>query len=173
MKFIRFAAALRRRSGPWREAPAIGNNAGMRYLAVDFGERRIGLATSDATGMLATPRRTVRRTSDRAAIEQIVRFAREEEVEGLVVGLPHHADGRENALAPRVRSFAAKLGEALAMPAALVDEHLTSRAAAERYPGAAIDAAAAAVLLDDFLASRAGRKNAGRRAGDGEEERPR
>ena len=125
----------------------------MRYLGIDFGERRIGLATSDATGILATPRRTVRRTSDRAAIAEIARFAREEEVEGLVLGLPHHADGRENALAPRVRSFARKLGETLAIPVVLVNEHLTSRAAAERYPGIEIDAAAAAVLLDDFLST--------------------
>jgi putative Holliday junction resolvase len=125
----------------------------VRYLGVVFGERRIGLATSDATGMLATPRGTVRRTSDRAAIAEIVRFAREEEVEGLVVGLPHHADGRENALAPRVRSFARKLGEALAVPVVLVNEHLTSRAASERYPETAIDAASAAVLLDDFLST--------------------
>lgn len=126
----------------------------MRYLAIDFGERRIGLATSDATGTLATPRRTVRRTSDRAAIEEIAGFARREEVEGLVVGVPHHADGRENALAPRVRSFARKLSESLALPVEFVNEHLTSRAAAERYPSDEIDAAAAAVLLDDFLSAR-------------------
>jgi putative Holliday junction resolvase len=133
----------------------------VRYLAIDFGERRIGLATSDATGLIATPRRTILRASDRAAIAEIVGFARDEEVEGIVVGLPHHADGQENALAPRVRSFARKLSEALALPVAFVDEHLTSRAAADRYPSAEIDAAAAAVLLDDFLSTR------GRTAGEG------
>ena len=126
----------------------------MRYLAIDFGERRIGLATSDATGLIATPRKTVLRTSDREAIEEIGGFARREEVDGLVVGLPHHADGRENELAPRVRSFARKLSQALALPVEFVDEHLTSRAAVDRYPSAEIDAAAAAVLLEDFLSVR-------------------
>jgi putative Holliday junction resolvase len=126
----------------------------MRYLAVDFGEKRIGLATSDATGALATPRRTVPRNSDRAAIASIVEFARREEVEAVVVGLPHHKDGRENALAPRVRSFARKLGEALALTVEFVDEHLTSHAARGRFPGVEIDAAAAAVLLEDFLSER-------------------
>lgn len=126
----------------------------MRYLAVDFGEKRIGLATSDATGALATPRRTVPRRSDRAAIASIVAFARSEEVEGVVVGVPHHGDGRENALAPRVRSFARKLGEALAMAVELRNEHLTSHAARGRFPGVEIDAAAAAVLLEDFLSER-------------------
>jgi putative Holliday junction resolvase len=127
----------------------------MRYLAVDFGEKRIGLATSDASGMIATPRRTVPRQSDRAAIASIADFARREEVEGVVVGLPHHADGTENALAPRVRSFARKLEEALSLPVAFVDEHLTSHAAGDRFPGVEIDAAAAAVLLEDYLSERA------------------
>ena len=126
----------------------------MRYLAVDFGEKRIGLATSDASGMIATPRRTVPRRSDRAAIASIADFARREEVEALLVGLPHHDDGRENALAPRVRSFARKLGEALELPVAFADEHLTSHAAGSRYPNAEIDAAAAAVLLEDYLSER-------------------
>jgi putative Holliday junction resolvase len=128
--------------------------AAMRYLAVDFGEKRIGLATSDATGSLATPRRTLARKSDRDAIASILDFARREEVEAVVVGLPHHGDGRENALAPRVRSFARKLGEALALPVAFVDEHLTSHAARERFPDVEIDAAAAAVLLEDYLSER-------------------
>ena len=127
----------------------------MRYLAVDFGEKRIGLATSDATGSLATPRRTVARRSDRDAITSILDFARREEVEAVVIGLPHHGDGRENALAPRIRSFARKLGEALALPVAFVDEHLTSHAAKERFPGVEIDAAAAAILLEDYLSQRA------------------
>jgi putative Holliday junction resolvase len=126
----------------------------VRYLAIDFGEKRIGLATSDATGLIATPRRTVLRASDRAAIAEIGGFARDEEVEGIVVGLPHHADGRENALAPRVRAFARKLSDGLGLPVEFVNEHLTSRAAADRYPSAEIDAAAAAVLLEDFLSSR-------------------
>jgi putative Holliday junction resolvase len=97
----------------------------------------------------------VSRNSDRAAIATIVEFARNEEVEAVVVGLPHHGDGRENALAPRVRSFARKLGEALALPVAFVDEHLTSHAAKGRFPGVEIDAAAAAVLLEDYLSERA------------------
>jgi putative Holliday junction resolvase len=120
-------------------------------LAVDFGERRIGLATSDASGSLATPRRTLTRKSDRAAIDAIVEFVRREEVEKILIGLPHHADGRESELAPRVRSFARKLEETLALPVAFVNEHLTSHAARDRFPGAELDAASAAVLLEDFL----------------------
>jgi len=127
----------------------------VRYLAVDFGEKRIGLATSDASGMMATPRETVPRKSDREAIRAIADFARREEVEALVLGVPHHADGRENALAPRVKSFGRKLAETLDLPLDLVNEHLTSHEARHRFPESEIDAAAAAVLLDDFLSTRA------------------
>jgi putative Holliday junction resolvase len=124
----------------------------MKYLAVDFGETRIGLATSDASGALATPRQTLSRKSDRQAIAAIAEFARREEVEGFVVGLPHHADGRENELVPRVRSFARKLEETSSLPVTFVNEHLTSHAARSRFPEVEIDAASAAVLLEEFLA---------------------
>src|SRR5579864_2535340 len=83
--------------------------SGVRYLAVDFGEARIGLATSDESATLATPRRTIPRRSDEQAIEEIRRFARQEEIGEVVLGLPHHGDGSESELAPRVRSFARKL----------------------------------------------------------------
>ncbi len=124
----------------------------MRYLGLDFGEARIGLATTDASGMLATPRRTVLRRSDEQALAEIGRFAREEEVEEIVLGLPHHGDGAESELAPRVRSFARKLEERLGLPVRFVNEHLTSREAAARFgKGAEPDAAAAAVILEEFL----------------------
>ena len=119
---------------------------------MDFGEARIGLATSDASGTLATPRRTVLRRSDEQALEEIGRFVREEEVEGIVLGLPRQKDGVESELAPRVRSFARKLREKLGLPVHLVDEHLTNREAAGRFgSGVETDAGAAAVILEEFL----------------------
>lgn len=124
----------------------------MKYLGLDFGEARIGLATSDASGMLATPRRTLTRRSDEQAIEEIGRFAREEEVEEIVLGLPHQKDGAESEIAPRVRSFARKLQERLGLPVRFVDEHLTTREAAGRFgEGIEPDAGAAAVILEEFL----------------------
>jgi putative Holliday junction resolvase len=125
----------------------------VKFLAVDFGERRIGLATSDASGTIATPRATIRRRSDAQAIEAIAAFVRDEEVDAVVGGLPCHADGQENEIAPRARSFFRKLQERLGLPFELLNEHLTTRAAGERYPrGVERDAAAAAVLLEDYLA---------------------
>jgi putative Holliday junction resolvase len=124
----------------------------MKLLAIDFGERRIGLATSDASGSLVTPRTVVERRRDDRAVEEIAAIARREEVETLVVGLPRGADGRESALAPRVRSFARKLERALPLPIVFFNEHLTSREARSRFPRSVPeDAAAAAVLLEDYL----------------------
>lgn len=128
-----------------------------RILAVDFGERRIGLATSDDSETLATPRMTVRRTSDEAAVDRIARFAREEEIRLLVVGIPRSPEGVPSAISSRIRSFAAKLGAATGLPVRFHEETLTSDEARRRLPPGsekeALDRTAAAVLLEDFLAS--------------------
>ena len=133
-----------------------------RVLAIDFGEKRIGLATGDTSGGIATPRRTILRSSDDAAAAEIARFCRDELVEELLVGIPRSpADGSESAIAPRIRSFAEKLGLALALPVGYHEETLTSDEAARRIRGrrsrAGVDAEAAAVLLEDWLSHR-GRK---------------
>ncbi len=131
----------------------------MKYLAVDFGEKRIGLATSDASGTIATPRKTLTRNRDERAIDEIVRFLRDEEVEEIVLGIPHHGDGRENDLGPRVRSFGRKLEKAAGLPVRTVNEHLTTREAERRSPGPeGADAAAAAVILEDYLSGLSGEK---------------
>jgi putative pre-16S rRNA nuclease len=130
-----------------------------RVLAVDFGEKRIGLATGDTFAGMATPRRTIPRSSDEAAAREIARFCREDQVETLLVGVPRSPeDGRESEIAPRIRSFARKLARAAALPLEFHEETLTSDEAARRLRGrrsrAGIDAEAAAVLLEDWLAHR-------------------
>jgi putative Holliday junction resolvase len=132
-----------------------------RVLAVDFGEKRIGLATGDTRGGLVTPRRTIRRSNDDAAAKEIARFCREEEVETLLVGIPRSPeDRRESGIAPRIRSFAGKLAREAAIPVEFHEETLTSDEAARRLRGrrsaAGVDAEAAAVLLEDWMAHRRG-----------------
>lgn len=81
----------------------------------------------------------------------------------LLVGVPRSPDGKESAIAPRIRSFAEKLARATLLPVELYEETLTSDEAARRLRGrrsrAGIDAEAAAVLLEDWLAHR-GRESA-------------
>ena len=138
----------------------------MRVLAVDFGERRVGLAVSDASGRVVVPVGTVTRRSDAQAAAEVAEAAREREVERLVVGLPvRPGTGEESPFASRARSFARKLAEASGLPVELHGEALTSASAesALREAGlsrdrrsAALDAEAAAELLRDWMSSRPG-----------------
>ena len=133
----------------------------VRILAVDFGEKRIGLATSDATETLATPRLTLRRRSDGAVVDELDRFCRDEEIGLVVIGIPRSpVDGSESALAGRIRSFAKKLEAKTALPVRFHEETLTSNEAARRLPPSsdreALDRTAAAILLEDYLESRTG-----------------
>lgn len=124
-------------------------------VAVDFGEKRIGLATSDASGTLATPRATLTRRSDAAAVESLARFCRDAEAELVVFGVPRSPGGNESAFASRVRSFAGRFHRETGIPVRFHEETLTSNEAARRVPAgagkAALDREAAAVLLEDYL----------------------
>src|SRR5512144_2538268 len=104
----------------------------MRILAVDFGEKRIGLATSDATGTLATPRRTLARRADAQAIGEILRFCAAEGLGMILLGIPRSPEGAESAFASRIRSFASRLGESTEIPIRFHEETLTSDEAARR-----------------------------------------
>jgi putative holliday junction resolvase len=128
-----------------------------RILAVDFGEKRIGLATSDESATLATPRRTLARRGDEDAVDALEQFCQEEEIGLVVFGIPRSPEGVESAFAQRIRSFAAKLTRRTGLPLRFHEETLTSDEAARRLrePAARteLDAMAAAVLLEDYLQS--------------------
>lgn len=142
----------------------------MRVLGIDFGQRRIGLAMSDASGTLATPVRTIERQDAdidlvTLVVQAIQEMGRDERIDQLVVGLPRRLDGSDNDQTPRVRAFAAALELRSGLPVELQDERLTSRAAEERLAlrdrdwrkrKARLDAAAAAIVLQDWLDTRRG-----------------
>jgi putative Holliday junction resolvase len=125
----------------------------MRYLALDVGDRRIGLAVGDdafgITRALPTLRRSRRLAAD---IERLASIVRAEEVGALVIGLPLTLRGDEGPQAQRVRRFAEALGPT-GVPVELYDERNTTVEAAHR--GAEDpDAGAARVLLEDYLGAR-------------------
>jgi putative Holliday junction resolvase len=130
-----------------------------RILAVDFGEKRIGLATSDASGSLATPRLTLLRKSDGVVLDELARFAEREEIAVAVFGIPRSPDGVESPIAGRIRSFAAKFERRTGLPVRFHEETLTSNEAARRLHSARrasredVDRVAAAVLLEDYLST--------------------
>src|SRR4029450_3886997 len=102
----------------------------MRLLAVDLGDRRIGLAVSDPTGTTASPAGHItRRPGKRPPVNEILERARALEAEGFVVGLPLNEAGDENPRTEEARRVASLLGERSGLPVRLVDERFTTAAA--------------------------------------------
>lgn len=137
----------------------------MRTLAIDFGARRLGLAITDASGTLARPLETLVVAGAADAIEQVVRVVgrltdEEDGLHAIVVGMPRRLDGTLSPAAAGVTAFVAALEGRVALPIATEDERLTSREAESRLARrerdwrkrkARLDAAAAAIILQDFL----------------------
>jgi len=142
----------------------------MRTVGLDIGERRIGVAVSDATGTLARPLGVLRPAgldvdALDVVVQEIARLAGEEDgVGAIVIGLPRRLDGTPSEMTPRVERFARALGTKTSLPVALQDERLSSREAESRLAlrdknwrsrKAKLDAAAAAIILQDYLDGRA------------------
>ena len=145
-----------------------------RILALDVGDKRIGLAITDALGITAQPLFTLHRSTLRADLKAIARFIRQHDVGTVVVGNPLNADGSESRQAAKAQAFAKALeAEHPELEHHLLDERLTTREAHElldasgrtsRSAGPAtrmsrkemIDQVAAVLLLEAFLSLQAG-----------------
>ncbi len=136
-----------------------------RIIGFDVGERRIGVAVSDPTGTLARPLTTLRTTgldgdALQVSLDEITRIIADDPLDAIVVGLPRRLDGSPNEMTPRVERFAAKLRDRAGVAVILQDERLTSVEAESRLATREkswrvrkdrLDAAAAAVILQDYL----------------------
>jgi putative Holliday junction resolvase len=136
-----------------------------RIVGFDVGQRRIGVAVSDPTGTLARPVATLPTTgldgnALQVSLDELARLAGDDPLDAIVVGLPRHLDGSPNDMTPRVERFAARLRDRAGLAVILQDERLTSVEAesrlAEREKNwrtrkGRLDAAAAAVILQDYL----------------------
>ncbi len=148
----------------------------MRVLGVDYGERRIGIAVSDPTGTLARPCRSLSGAGSLAervaavAAEAVVFAAEADGLTAVVVGLPRRLDGRPNEQTTRVLAFAEALRAATGLPITTQDERLTSieaeqrlaeREASWRRRKTQLDAASAAIILQDYLDQRVEARRSG------------
>jgi putative Holliday junction resolvase len=132
-----------------------------RLLAVDWGDKRVGLAVSDELGMLASPAGTiVRRAGKRPPIAELIRQAETFGVAGFIFGLPLDEYGGETDRSIEVRGVAATLASRQSLPIRLVDERFTTSAALRsiRAQGGStrgrkndVDALAACILLEGVL----------------------
>ena len=140
-----------------------------RILALDVGNRRIGLAVTDELGITAQGLRTLERTSKRRDLETLGKIARKYEVGEVVVGRPVHMSGDASAQSEKVEKFARELGEALELPIHFYDERLTSWEAHElldreglsrEEKKGRVDQLAAALILQGYLTMKTQRRDA-------------
>ena len=139
----------------------ISHPSSVRLLAIDLGDRRIGLAVSDPTGTIASPvGHLTRRPGKRPPVNAILEQAKALEADGFVVGLPLDENGDETDRSAEARRMATLLGERSGLPVRLVDERFTTAAAqrAIREMGGStrgrkgdVDALAATILLQHAL----------------------
>jgi putative Holliday junction resolvase len=136
-----------------------------RVLAIDFGTRRLGLAISDASRTLARPLEAIAVRNDADAIDRVARridqlAAEDDGLATIVVGLPTRLDGTPSDQTARVTAFIGALARRTSLAIVTEDERLSSREAESRLAigerdwrrrKARLDAAAAAVVLQDYL----------------------
>ncbi len=97
-----------------------------RYLGIDHGEKRIGLAISDPTATIAQSFRTILFTSSKDLVKSLKQIIIENEVEKIVIGLPLTMKGTDSKKTQEVRNFAEKLSNQIDVPIKLIDERLSS-----------------------------------------------
>lgn len=143
----------------------------MRILALDVGDRRVGVALSDPSGTLASALTVIERSARERDLRKIAALADEYQVTQIVVGLPRRMDGTVGEQAEKVQSFARSLQRVVTQPVIFWDERLTTAAAEKMMIEAGmkrakrrarIDAAAAALILQGYLDYLAGSQAAGR-----------
>ena len=133
----------------------------MKILALDVGQKRIGVATCDRLEIAATPHSVVK--AGKKAVDEVVKIIKDEEVEYVVIGLPVSFDGKERESCERARYFKNELAKKIELPIEFVDEKFTSKIAESSLIEAGmrrenrkniIDAVAASIILKGFLDQR-------------------
>lgn len=134
----------------------------MKYLGIDYGLKRTGIAVSDSGGHMAFPRTVLQMETKQRFWDDFLALLETEKPDALVVGLPLRSDGSESLTTRQVRNFARSLQRRVSLPIYFMEENLSSLEAESmlREAGkkgkkmlASLDAAAAARILESFLHS--------------------
>ena len=132
----------------------------MRIMALDVGDRKIGVAISDAMQLIAQGKPTLKRTTTEADIEYLRNLVTENDVHRIIIGEPLHMDGRPSPQSLKTAKFARKLQKATQVPVVLWDERLSSFAAEEHLAAMGlnwrkrreqVDKMAAMIILQSYL----------------------
>lgn len=134
-----------------------------RFMGLDYGLERVGVAFGDPATRFAAPHGFLPAKPFRKLVGMLKVLIRQQEISLIVIGIPRNMDGSYGPAADAAREFARRLGEALVMPIETFDERLTTVQAARglreagksaRQQKESIDAASAAIILQSFLDSR-------------------
>ncbi|MFN2363307.1 MAG: Holliday junction resolvase RuvX [Halarsenatibacteraceae bacterium] len=137
----------------------------MRILAIDYGQKRVGLALSDRLGITAQPFKTIINQSREELIDELAEIIKDNDITEVVIGLPLHMNGTEGERAEKSRILAADLEGALNIPVYLQDERLSSAEVekvmlagdlSRKKRRAKRDKLAASIILRTYLAKRKG-----------------
>jgi len=128
--------------------------AGMRYIGIDYGTKRVGVALSDDDGKMGFPHKVLNNTS--TLLDEIVQLISDEQIKGIVFGDSKNLDGKENKVQAELKAFAAKLEAQTNIEIAFEPEYYTTKQAkdAQKLAGKEserADAIAAAIILTSYL----------------------
>ena len=131
-----------------------------RVLGIDFGTRRIGLALSDPTGMVASPLPFLENTGVKQVVSKLKEMVESQGIETVVVGLPRNMDGTYGPSAEKVRDFVAQIQPAISAKIITQDERLTTSQASrdlaqmglsQKELRKKVDSSSATLILQQFL----------------------
>jgi|ERR1035437_5402913 putative Holliday junction resolvase len=138
----------------------------MKYLGIDYGSKRVGIAVSDDTGRIAFPKKVIKNQSPERLIAEIKEMCKEQLISDIVIGDSRDYKGRPNEIMKHIEPFSVALEESVGLPVHFQLEFMTSMQAErpfgkptkedEQLKGdkALLDASAAAIILQSFLDSR-------------------
>ena len=120
-------------------------------IALDYGSARCGVAVSDPSGTLATPREPILKPATKRGFAALLALIAELEAERVIVGLPLSLSGDDSAQTTETRAFADRLARAVPVPVELYDERFTTSLALQAGGSGSLDSRAAATLLAEWL----------------------
>ena len=131
-----------------------------RFLGIDYGTVRIGLALSDPTGTLASPLPFLENQSLQQVTTALSELIQTHQIEGLIIGLPRNMDGTYGPSAQKVREFIAQIQKSISLPITPIDERLTTAQASKQLSGIGlnqkqlrkkVDSSSACLILQQYL----------------------
>ena len=131
-----------------------------RFLGIDYGTVRIGLALSDPTGTLASPLPFIENKSPQQVTTALSELIQTHQIAGLVIGLPRNMDGTYGPSAQKVRDFIGQIQKSISLPIAPIDERLTTAQASKQLSSIGmnqkqlrkkVDSSSACLILQQYL----------------------